>query len=108
MRKCESVSVYQASDSHTEQWNVEALNTDGAGGVDHAIFSGPDAKQRAREYASSTYRNGTTRMQQFLAGLTDLCNQHGVGLTGDTDLFLMEREDYDTVYKMTKEGKITT
>ena len=98
MRKCENYLVYQAPDSRPERWNVEAFNTDGEGGVDHVIFSGPDAKQRAREYASSTYRNGTTRMQQFLVDLTDLCNQHGVGLTGDTDLFLLERIDYDTVY----------
>lgn len=108
MRKCESYSVSKVADGVPEQWAVEALNTDGDGGADLSVFSGPDAKQRAREYASSAYRSGEMRMRQFLAGLTDLCNQHGVGVTGDTDLFLMQREDYDTVYKMTEEGKITT
>lgn len=108
MRKCESCSVSKVPDSKPEQWNVEALNTDGDGGVDLVVFSGPDARQRAREYASSAYRSGETRMKRFLAGLTDLCNQHGVGVTGDADLYLMHREDYDRVYKMTDEGKIIT
>lgn len=107
MRKCESFSVSQKPNVVPEQWVVEALNTDGDGGVDHVVFSGPGAKQRAREYASSTYRSGKVRKKVFLSDLTDLCNRHGVGITGEADLFLMDREDYDRVYSMTENGRIT-
>ncbi len=34
------------------EWIVEAINYDGEGEVYSAIFSGPDAKVRAEEYAS--------------------------------------------------------
>jgi len=36
-------------------WSVEAINTDGDGGVDVTIFSGPDAYYRAIEYAKWKY-----------------------------------------------------
>ncbi len=34
-------------------WDVEAIDTDG--GVEQAIFLGPKAEERAREYASRRY-----------------------------------------------------
>lgn len=34
-------------------WGVEAIDTDG--GVEQAIFLGPKAEERAREYASRRY-----------------------------------------------------
>lgn len=34
-----------------DEWHVEAINYDGDGEVYVAIFSGPDAKARAEEYA---------------------------------------------------------
>ena len=36
-------------------WTVEALDTDGDGGVDVTVFSGPDARARAIEYANWKY-----------------------------------------------------
>lgn len=36
-------------------WSVEAVNSDGDGGIDVTLFSGPDAEQRAREYARWKY-----------------------------------------------------
>lgn len=36
-------------------WSVEAVNSDGDGGIDVTIFSGPAAEQRAREYARFKY-----------------------------------------------------
>jgi hypothetical protein len=36
-------------------WTVEAVNSDGDGGIDVTIFSGPTAEQRAREYARWKY-----------------------------------------------------
>lgn len=36
-------------------WSVEALNIDGDGGGEIAIFSGRAAEQRAREYAGWRY-----------------------------------------------------
>ncbi|WP_158092921.1 hypothetical protein [Acetobacter sp. DsW_059] len=48
------------------------------------------------------------RYSNFLSALTDLCNQHGVGITENAVLFLMEREDYDSVYRLTEQGSLTT
>jgi hypothetical protein len=36
-------------------WSVESLDTDGDGGVDVTIFSGPCAHDRAIEYAAWKY-----------------------------------------------------
>jgi hypothetical protein len=36
-------------------WTVEAINSDGDGGIDVTLFSGPTAEQRAREYARWKY-----------------------------------------------------
>ena len=36
-------------------WSVEAINTDGEGGVDVTVFSGPRARERAVEYATWKY-----------------------------------------------------
>ncbi len=37
-------------------WRVEKLDADGDGGVHVTIFSGPDARKRADEYATWKYR----------------------------------------------------
>jgi hypothetical protein len=47
------------NDTSPPSWTVEAVNTDGEGGVDVTIFSGPDAEKRAAEYAAWKY--GTWR-----------------------------------------------
>lgn len=44
----------------------------------------------------------------FLNALTDLCNHYGIGITENAVLFLMEREDYDSVYRLTEQGSLTT
>jgi hypothetical protein len=36
-------------------WRVEKLDSDGDGGVDVTIFAGPDAHERATEYAAWKY-----------------------------------------------------
>ena len=36
-------------------WAVEAVNSDGDGGIEQAQFIGPDAEQRAKEYAIWKY-----------------------------------------------------
>jgi hypothetical protein len=43
-------------------WSVEAVNSDGDGGVDVTIFSGPTAEQRAREYVRWKYGVHQPRM----------------------------------------------
>lgn len=37
-------------------WGVEAIDYEDDGAISVAIFSGPDAKERALEYARSKYR----------------------------------------------------
>ena len=39
-------------DTHTRphEWRVEEIDSDGDGGIDMAIFSGPHAEQRARRF----------------------------------------------------------
>ena len=44
-----------ANDTVPASWSVEAVNSDGDGGIDVTIFSGPTAEQRAREYARWKY-----------------------------------------------------
>ncbi|HVC61915.1 MAG TPA: hypothetical protein VND19_16335 [Acetobacteraceae bacterium] len=42
-------------------WSVEAINTDGEGGVDVTNFSGPLARERAVEYAIWKYGSYSER-----------------------------------------------
>jgi hypothetical protein len=44
-----------ANDTVPLTWSVEAINSDGDGGIDLTIFSGPAAELRAREYAKWKY-----------------------------------------------------
>lgn len=37
------------------EWRVEAINSDGDGGIEVAIFSGPEAKGRAMRFAKMEY-----------------------------------------------------
>jgi hypothetical protein len=48
--------VFQESDS-PERWAAEAIDFDQGGVVYTAVFSGPNAESRAREYAE--WANGT-------------------------------------------------
>ena len=47
------------------------------------------------------------RANAFLATLTKLSIQHGVALTGTPVLFMMEREDYDSVYSIDAESNLS-
>ena len=40
-------------------WGVEAIDAEGDGAVLMALFSGPDAKERALEYARAKFRKIT-------------------------------------------------
>lgn len=42
-------------------WTVEAIETGGDGAVFQAIFIGPEAEQRAREYAAFKFPEGDTQ-----------------------------------------------
>ncbi len=49
------VSLVANDDTAPLSWSVEAVNSDGDGGIDVTMFSGPSAEQRAREYARWKY-----------------------------------------------------
>jgi len=53
---------YVADNSHPGDYRVEAIDVDGDGEVFTAIFTGPDARFRAQEYAD--WKNSS---QQTLA-----------------------------------------
>ena len=44
-------SHFHDLDAKPEEWRVEEIDSDGDGGIDMAIFSGPRAEERAKEYA---------------------------------------------------------
>lgn len=43
----------------------------------------------------------------FLNEMTQLCQKYGLGLTGGTVLFVMEREDYSRVFSVNAESELT-
>lgn len=45
------VNIVHNAASVPQTWQVEDLNSDGDGGIDVAVFSGPYAEARARRYA---------------------------------------------------------
>lgn len=53
MKEFPAEVVQDRDDPHA--WRVEKINSDGDGGVDVAIFAGPDARERATEYAAWKY-----------------------------------------------------
>jgi hypothetical protein len=48
--------VYRADEPFENEWIVSAIDPSGDGGIFNAAFSGPDAEQRALEYAALKYR----------------------------------------------------
>lgn len=48
------VTIYP-NDDRPLSWTVEAVNSDGDGGIDVTIFGGPGSDVRAREYALWKY-----------------------------------------------------
>lgn len=55
--KAEVIQRKDAPDS----WGVEAIDFNGDGAIEMAVFSGPKAKERAYEYARSKYTLDVTR-----------------------------------------------
>ena len=49
-----AVEVFEKPEAPGE-WAVEALDTDHDGGIDVTIFAGPQAENRAQEYAAWKY-----------------------------------------------------
>lgn len=46
------------------------------------------------------------RCRAFLADLTDICAKHGIGITGDSVLFVMDPEDYPHHYSVEAESRV--
>jgi hypothetical protein len=46
------------------------------------------------------------RCRTFLADLTQVCARHGIGITGDAVLFVMEPEDYPHHYSVDAESRL--
>lgn len=47
------------------------------------------------------------RTEEFLAVLTRLSIEHGIAIGGQPVLFLMEREDYDSGYRIDAESNLS-
>jgi hypothetical protein len=43
------IHIFHDADARPQEWRVEEIDSDGDGGIDMAIFSGPHAEQRARQ-----------------------------------------------------------
>lgn len=46
------------------------------------------------------------RVQQFLTDLTDISAKHGIGISGDAVLFVLEPEDYSARYVIDDESNL--
>lgn len=55
-----------------------------------------------RTLASDEHR----RADAFARELSSLCRKHGIGVTGDTTLFLMEQEDHQFDYSTGPDSKL--
>lgn len=42
----------------------------------------------------------------FADSLTELCLKHGVGITGEPELFVMQPEDYELSYKVDENSRL--
>ena len=47
------------------------------------------------------------KTKEFLASLTELSIRYGIAITGNAQLFIMEPEDYDTVYRVDSESRLS-
>ena len=45
------IYIFHDRDARPQEWRVEEIDSDGDGGIDMAIFSGPHAEQRANNFA---------------------------------------------------------
>lgn len=52
-------------------------------------------------------RSTMTNLDEFLRDLTDTCRKHGIGITGEPTLFVMEPADAALEYAADAESKLT-
>ena len=45
------VHLFHDPEARPQEWRAEEIDSDGDGGIDMAIFSGPHAEQRAKQFA---------------------------------------------------------
>ena len=50
--------------------------------------------------------SGTDRARAFAHELTMLTHKHGIGVTGDPVLFVLEKDDGNLAYSVNKESKL--
>ncbi len=47
------------------------------------------------------------KTRQFLSELTEISAKYGIGITGKPVLFMMEKEDYQSAYRIDDEGNLS-
>lgn len=47
------------------------------------------------------------KVEAFLADLTTACIKHGIGLSGEPTMFVMETDDYERKFRPDDEGNIS-
>jgi hypothetical protein len=50
MSRMRELHIFHHPDAWPEEWRVEEIDSDGDGGCDVVIFTGPHAEQRARRF----------------------------------------------------------
>jgi hypothetical protein len=50
MRPMREVKIFHLPDARPEGWRVEEIDSDGDGGCDVVIFTGPHAEHRAKRF----------------------------------------------------------
>jgi len=56
------VHVFHDPEAQLQEWRVEEIDSDGDGGCDVVIFSGPHAEQRAKEFAELLRSQSSRRL----------------------------------------------
>ncbi len=54
------------------------------------------------EHVAST----TTEVDKFASELSELCRKHGLAIAGQPELFIMERDDYQLIYKVDDQSRL--
>jgi hypothetical protein len=66
LRRVAAFAIVYQGHLNDEDWVVEALDSDGDGGIYATVFSGPLAKERALEYAEEKYSGVEVRTREQL------------------------------------------
>jgi hypothetical protein len=51
------IQIFHNPDATPEEWQVEEIDSDGDGGCDVVIFTGPHSEQRAKRFADRLRTN---------------------------------------------------